>query len=295
MNNRLLRPKASTLVCYLAPGIIIFVLMMILPLILSAYYGLFSWSGSLTMKYIGLKNYEYLLKDTNFWFSFKNNVIITGLCIIGQIGIAFIIACLLMSRVVKLKEFHRTVIFLPVVLSAVVVGFLWQLIYSDSFGLLNWFLKQINLGSLIVPWLDDPKYVLYSVSVPLIWQNIGFYLVIFMSAMQSIPKEIFEVCELDGATGIKKAIHVTLPMLYDTLKVVIMLCIAGNMKVFDHIYIMTKGGPGVSSSVMAQQAYDNTFVMFKLGYGSAMSIAMLIISLTLILLSRKLLGGEKYA
>lgn len=114
-----------------------------------------------------------------------------------------------------------------------------------------------------------------------------------MAAIQSIPKDIFEVADIDGATGIKKSLYITLPLLYDTLKVAIMLCISGNMKVFDHIYIMTGGGPGKSSMVMAQHAYNNSLIMFKLGYGSTISIGILFLSLTLILLSRKIMGGNK--
>ena len=245
------------------------------------------------MKYIGLKNYITLAKDFDFWFSFRNNLIIIILSMIGQIGIAFVICSILMTKVLKFKELHRTVIFMPVVLSAVIIGFLWSMIYNKDLGLLNWFLNTFGLKNLIKPWLDDPRYVIYSVTIPLIWQFIGFYLVIFMAAAESIPKEIFEAADIDGATGVKKSIYITLPLMLSPLKVAVMLCISGNMKVFAHIYVMTGGGPGKSSMVMAQYAYNNSFIMFKFGYGSAISIGILILSMTLILISRKLMGGNK--
>ncbi len=293
MNHKLMRPKTEVLLGLLSPGLLIYCFIVVLPLFVSFRYSLFDWSGGINMEFVGLGNYIDLVQDGDFWFSFKNNVMIIMLSILGQVGIAFVVSALLMSKLLKWREFHRVVIFLPVVLSAVVIGFLWTIIYSKDMGLLNWLLKALHLESFIIPWLDDPRYVIYTVTIPLIWQYIGFYLIIFMAAMQSIPKDIFEVADIDGATGIKKAVYITLPLLYDTLKVAIMLCIAGNMKVFDHIYVMTGGGPGKSSTVMAQYAYDNSFVMFKLGYGSAISIGILVLSLALILLSRKLMGGNK--
>lgn len=244
------------------------------------------------MKFVGLENYKELLMDGDFWGSFRNNLYIIVLCVIGQIGIPLVLCGLFISRTLKFKEFHRTVIFIPVVLSAVVIGFLWSMIYSKDMGILNLILRSLSMEGLIRNWLNDPDIVLRSVSAPLIWQYIGVYLVIFMSAIQGIPQSVLEVAELDGAVGFKKLRYVVFPLISNTIKVAIMLCISGNMKVFDHIYIMTGGGPGKSSMVMAQYAYTNSFEMFKLGYGSTISIGILVLSMTLIMLSRKL-GGAK--
>lgn len=293
MTSRRFNVKGKTIFLALLPSIAIFVFIVIIPLILSVRFSLYSWSGGPNMKFIGLANYKDLLVDENFWYAFRNNLYIIALCVVGQIGIPLLLCGLLISKVLKFKEFHRTVIFIPVVLSAVVIGFLWSMIYSREMGILNWFLQSLNMGGLIRNWLDDPKIVLRSVSAPLIWQYIGVYLVIFMSAIQGIPKSVLEVAEIDGAIGFKKLRYVVFPLISDTIKVAIMLCISGNMKVFDHIYIMTGGGPGKSSMVMAQYAYNNSFEMFKLGYGSTISVGILILSLTLIMLSRKLGGAKK--
>ncbi|ABP65780.1 binding-protein-dependent transport systems inner membrane component [Caldicellulosiruptor saccharolyticus DSM 8903] len=293
MERQLFKPRSKVFIAYLSLPVLWYLFVVVVPLVLAIRYSLYEWSGGPKMRFVGLYNYIQLIHDYDFWFSFKNNLIITLLCIIGQIGIAFILAAMMTTRVLKFKEFHRTVIFLPVVLSPVVIGFIWMLMYNQQIGILNWVLRAIGLGSLIRPWLDDPKLVIYSVSVPLIWQYIGFYLVILMASLQSIPKEIFEAAEIDGADGFKRTIYVILPLLSDTLKVSIMLCIAGNMKVFDHIYVMTGGGPGKSSMVMAQYAYNNSFIMFKLGYGATISVGILVLSLAIILLSRKLMGGSE--
>jgi raffinose/stachyose/melibiose transport system permease protein len=293
MASKTLKPKGRVIAGYLAPGLLIYCFIVIVPLIISLIYSFYDYSGGASMKFIGLKNYFYLIKDMDFWHSFKNNLVIILLSMIGQVGIALIITAAMISKLLKFKTLHRNIIFLPVVVSAIVVGFLWTIIYNKDFGFLNFLLKSVGLGSLIVPWLDNPKSVMVFVSIPIIWQYIGFYLVIFLAAIQGIPKDIYESADIDGAVGIKRSLYITIPLLSDTLKVTVMLCIAGNMKIFDHIFVMTGGGPGTSSMVMSQYAYINSFVMFKLGYGSAISIGILVLSLALILTSRKLWGGNK--
>lgn len=293
MITHTLRPKGRTIFTFLFPGMFIYCFVVILPLFTSLYYSLFNYRGGRNMKFIGLNNYIDLMKDMDFWNAFKNNMIIIILCIAGQIGIAIIITALMTSKLLSFKTFHRNVIFLPVVISAVVVGFLWSMIYNKDYGLLNALLRNTGLESLILPWLDNPKYVMISVSAPIIWQYIGFYMVIFLSAFQSISPEIFESAEIDGATGTKRTLYITVPLLMDTLRVAVMLCIAGNMKIFDQIFVMTGGGPGKSSTVLAQYAYQNSFIMFKLGYGSTISIGILVLSISIILISRKLWGGHR--
>jgi len=292
MGKRLQSPGWMTIYGFLLPGIVLYLFVVVVPLILSIHFSFFRWSGGLSKDFIGWDNYSHLMQDGKFWNSFRNNMIITVLSIVGQLGIAFVLAVILQAKWVRLREFHRTVLFLPVVLPAVVVGFIWNLIYSQNYGILNGMLQGLHLGSWIRPWLDDPKIVIYSVTVPIVWQWIGLYLIIFMASIQSIPAEIYESAEIDGATGFRKVVSITLPMMYDTLKVAVMLCIAGNMKIFDNIFVMTGGGPGNSSTVMAQYAYNTSFGKFQLGYGSAISIGMIILSLALILLSRRLMGGR---
>jgi len=292
LGKKLSTPRLTTIYSFLLPGILVYAFIVFIPLLLSIYFSFYKWNGGLSKDFIGFHNYSQLIRDAKFWFSFRNNMIITVLSIVGQLGIAFVLAVILQAKWVRLREFHRTVLFLPVVLPAVVVGFIWNLIYSQNYGILNGVLKGLHLQSWIHPWLDDPKIVIYSVTIPIIWQWIGLYLIIFMASLQSIPSEVYESAEMDGATGVKKVWFITLPMMRDTLGVAVMLCISGNMKIFDNIFVMTGGGPGISSTVMAQYAYNTSFGQFKLGYGSAISIGMIIISLGLILLSRRLMGGR---
>jgi raffinose/stachyose/melibiose transport system permease protein len=170
MNRLTFKPKPIVLVALLLPGILIYSISSIFPLFVSAWYSFFDWSGGPVMKFVGFQNYLDMIRDQDFWLSFKNNLIFVIWTVFGQIGIAFIITMLLMSKILKLKEFYRTVIFFPVVLSAVVVGFLWAIIYNKDYGLMNLMLKSLKLDFLIRPWLDDPNQVIVSLAIPKIWQ-----------------------------------------------------------------------------------------------------------------------------
>ena len=232
-----------------------------------------------------------LFRDKAFWSAFLNNLTFILWTVIGQIGIAFIIAMLLQSRILKLKNLHRTVIFFPVVLSAVVVGFLWRIMYNSEYGIVNTFLRALGLENLIQLWLDDPDIVIPSLAIPKIWQYIGYYLIILLAAIQGIDQSVLEVAELDGATGWKKSWYIVIPLIKSTLMVTIMLCISGNMKTFDQIFVMTGGGPGTSSEVVALYAYNISMNRMRYGYGSTAAIGILMLSLALIFISR--LAGRK--
>lgn len=278
MQNRL-KPKPAVFAAYILPSFILYTFVVFVPILLAAYYGFFDWSGGTKMEFIGLGNYITLLQDERFWSALQNNLFLIIICVIGQIGLAFIFAMLLSSKLARFKNFHRTITFFPSVLSAVVIGFIWSMIYDYNYGLLNMFLKALDMEEKIQPWLSNEKIVMLLVTIPLIWQYIGYYLIIIISSIASIDTQIFEMAEIDGATGWKKAIHITLPMIKNTIMVCITLCIAGNMKAFDHIWTMTSGGPGNASEVVALYAYKTSFASQKMGYGSALSVAILIISL----------------
>jgi len=261
----------------------------VLPVLLAIYYSFFNWTGGPKMEFIGLGNYIEFISDMAFWKSFGNNLYLTVIAIIGQIGLALTFALMLNSRITKFKSFHCKFIFLPVIVSAVVVGFVWSMIYDYNYGLLNILLKAVGLGNLAQPWLSRSKGIMTIVSIPIIWQYVGLYLIILLAAITSIAKEILEMAEIDGANGIQKAWYITLPLIKKTITVCIMLCIAGNMKVFDHIFVMTAGGPGRGSTVMAMYAYQTSFLKYRMGYGTTISIGILILGLSIVLISRELM------
>ena len=285
-----IKPKGRTVALYLFIPVVWYVFSVFVPLVTAMFYSLFEWKGGPNKTFVGLENYMTLLKDQVFWGAFANNVYIVIACIIGQVGIAFIIVLMVNSRLAKLKGIHRTFAFFPSTVSAVFIGFIWMMIYDYKRGILNWVLEALGREDLTKVWLSDPGLVLLLVCIPLIWQFIGYYMVILLSAIGSVDQEIFEVAELDGASAFQRAIYIVLPLIKNTVLVCITLCVAGNMKVFDHIYTMTEGGPGNSSMVMAMYGYKISFSQQNMGYGSAISVGIFVVSLVVILGSQVLVN-----
>jgi raffinose/stachyose/melibiose transport system permease protein len=294
MARKLPNPKPITFFIFLGPVLALFLFIAILPIGVSLYYSLFDWTGGRMMHFQGLVNYMVLAGDGEFWFSAFNNLMIVVLCTIGQVGLGLVVSFLLVSRGLKFKEFHRTTIFFPVVVSALIIGFIWSLMYNADYGLINWFLKLVGLQRLILPWLDNPRYIIFTVSLPIVLQYVGLYMIMFMGAIKSIPEEVYECAYLDGCNEFQKSVYVTFPMIYDTFKVAVMICVSGTMKVFDHILVLTNGGPGKSSQVLALYAYNIAFDRMKLSYSSTIAIGILVLSFIITLSSMAVLGGKKY-
>lgn len=292
-NNKVLQPKKRTLFLYMFPSVVLFLVFTAIPIIMAIYYSLFNWPGGKKKIFLGLGNYSRLLGDSIFGKALLNNFILAACCVVFQVGIAFIIASLICSKGLKLKSFHQFAIFMPVVLAPVVVGFLWKIIYNQDYGLLNFLLHSVGLESWIRPWIDDVDIVMKCITVPIVWQWIGLYVVIFVSAMKNIPEEIFESAALDGAGGIKKAFFITWPMTMDTVKISVILAVSGCMKIFEHIYIITSGGPGTASMVGAMYAYKTSFIKQRFGYGSTISVGIMAVSLTLVLICNVIFGKGK--
>lgn len=290
--NNVLKPKWYHFLLLIVPGVIWYLCIVYVPVLGAGYYSLFNWKGGPKKTFIGLENYISLLNDNTFWSSFGNNLKLVCICIVGQIGIAFVLALLLNSKLTKMKQLHRVVAYFPAVLSAVVIGFIWNIIYDYNYGLLNSILKLFGKEEWCQAWLSNRSLALILVAIPLIWQFIGYYLVIIMAGLSGIDTSVLEMAEIDGATGLQRARYITLPLIKNTLIVCMTLCIAGNMKTFDHIYVMTGGGPGTTTMVMSLYSYQTSFTRYKMGYGSAISIGILVLSLVVTLISRRIAEGK---
>ena len=275
MNTREIQNKKQRILIYLLVLIpfLYFLYIMVYPLGVSVYYSLTKWKGIGSPKFVGLANYKTLVKSGDFWL--------------------VIIAFLMTLRRLRFKAFHRAVIFFPVVMSALVVGYVWRFIYNSNYGLLNMFLNFIGKPEWIRLWLDDQSIVLKSVSVPVVWQYIGLYMVILMSAISAIPQDIFECAEIDGATGFKKSIYITLPMIWNSLKVCIILCAGGTMKIYDHLVALTNGGPGRASESLAMYCYEFTFRFGNFGMGAAIAVAILVFALLISGVIQLLMGRRE--
>ena len=291
--SQLKTPSWPHLLLGVMPTVALFAFIFIFPLVFCVRYSLYDWTGGITQNFVGLQNFAALLHDASFWNSFLNTVFITVLVVIGQVGIGLIVAMVLVLQFVKYRGLHRTAYFLPVVLSPVVVGLVWTIIYNSRNGILNLILGYFGFSDFPL-WLDNPSLVLFSVSIPVIWQYFGLYMIMFLGALHNIPDTVLESATLDGVNGWQKMFRIMLPLIYPTFKVAVMLCVSGTLKIFDHIFVLTGGGPGESSMTMTLYNYNVSFTMMRFSYGSAVSMAIICISLVITFFTMKSMGGKRY-
>jgi raffinose/stachyose/melibiose transport system permease protein len=283
---------ALTIFGYCAPALIVYSMMTIIPVIVALYLSLFDGIGFSNRIFVGFQNYKEIFTSREFWNALKNNLLYVGLCVIGQVGLAFLITILLTGRKIRGENVISGALFIPCILAPLVIGFIGMMIYNSRFGMINSILRSIKLDSLARDWLSDPKLVIFSLIAIHIWQWIGYYVVIFTAAYHGISVSVLESAMLDGAVGAKRMVYIIMPLLWDSVKVSVMLCIAGTMKVFDTIFVMTGGGPGKVSQVLSIYMFNNTFLNFRMNFGSAISVVIMMVSLFLIGGSRKLLAAK---
>jgi len=288
----ILQKNKAAILIGLIPALLFYLVFSIIPIAISMYYSVMDWNGFGEMKFVGLQNFIDIAKDPIFWKSLKNNIYVVIASVFGQIPIALGLA-LLLNRKVKGAKIFRTIGFMPVVISTVVISLTWNMFYNSEIGFINRFLEVIGLGGLAQNWLGDPKWAMLSVSVTIIWQFVGLYFIIFLAALQNVPGEVLEAAEIDGASGWKRTLFITIPMIWDSIIIAVILCISGSLRTFDLIYVMTNGGPAHSTEVMAIYMYENTFSSMKYGYGSAVSLYIFVFSLLLIWISRLLLQRKE--
>lgn len=272
----------------LAPAVAVYAVFAVIPIFVSFYYSLVEWNGFSDKTFVGLANFAEAFADSVFWSSFVNNLYVVAASVFGQVPIALFFA-LLLNRKWKGSKLFRTVGFLPVVISTVVVSLVWGMIFNARRGLVNQLLSAVGLEEWRQNWLGDPKLAMLAVCVTIIWQFVGLYLIIFLSALQNIPSEIDEAARIDGASGLRHTFFITLPMIWDTIIVAVILCISGSIRTFDLIYVMTSGGPGHATEVLATYMFDKTFSSTRYGYGSAISVCIFFFSLAMIGLSNFIL------
>jgi raffinose/stachyose/melibiose transport system permease protein len=271
----------------LFPALAIYIGIAVVPIAMSVYYSFVDWDGLTDARFIGLDNFKEILADSVFWKSVANNLIMMATGLLGQLPLGLLLA-LALNRNIRGIPFFRTVGFLPVVISAVIVSLIWGKMYGVEFGLINQALDLVGLGELKQNWLGSARWAMLSLGVTYIWQNCGLYMVIYLAALQNIPSEINEAAVMDGATGWKRVLFVTIPMIRPTIWVTVVFAISNSFRVFDLIYVMTAGGPAHNTEVMTIYMYNNTFTNIRFGFGSAVSVLILIFSLIAIYVAGRL-------
>ncbi|MFD2672669.1 carbohydrate ABC transporter permease [Marinicrinis sediminis] len=281
----------SSMFVFMGPAIIIFSLFVVIPIIMSIFYSFFEWDAISPRIYTGLDNYVQLIQDPIVWKALKNSILLTVFALIIQLPVGLFLAVLL-SYGLKGSNLFKTVYFIPVMLSTAVLGILWGQIYDPNFGLLNHFLMQIGLEKWTQVWLGDPNYALGSVITVVAWQYIGFYVVVYFSALQNVPDEVLESARIEGASEWKILLQIRIPLIWHVITFTVLNCVVNSLKYFDLIWIMTQGGPNNESEVIASYMMKNAFTLFDYGYGSTISTFLFVFGLTVALLLSRLLKRE---
>jgi raffinose/stachyose/melibiose transport system permease protein len=268
---------------FVAPTLLLYVAILFIPIVISASYSTLDWDGIGKGTFIGAQNYVKMFSDGRFFHSVINSLLFAAVSIAIQLPISLALALILASGV-KCEKFYRTVYFIPVIISTVVIGQLWIKIYNADYGLLNTLLQSIGLENLMNDWLGQESTALVCAFIPILWQYVGYHMLIMYAGAKSISTDIYEAAKIDGATSIKTAFYITIPLLKPILKVCITFSMIGALKVFDLIYVLTNGGPFHSTEVPSTLMYTTIFDNFQYGYGSAISVFIILECLVLTVL-----------
>jgi len=270
------------------PAIIIFVGFVILPVALAAYYGFYRWQGyGPPTDFVGLGNYAIIFTDPAFHEVLLHNGFIVVLSLVVQGPVAIILA-LLLNQKIRGRSIIRVLIFVPYVISEVIVGTGWSLMLQTS-GAVNDLLQNIGLGAFKADWLSDPKIAIWTLLLIISWKYIGFAVILFLAGMQSIPEELFEAASIDGASYWQIQRRITLPLLSPTIRIWAFLSIIGSLQLFDLVYIIW--GQYIAStagtSTMATYMVGNGRNSGNFGYGNAVAVVMFVISLAVALIYQR--------
>lgn len=260
----------------------VFSLFILWPLLDSFYYSFTNWNGfSDNYKFVGLKNFEKILTDRLFSGAAVNTLIwmVSALILPTLAGLGL---ALLLDAKVRGANVFKSIFYLPICLSAVVVGQIWVWIFQADWGLLNSVIGTITGEPSNYAWLAKPDSALWSVIVAWSWQQTGLSMVIFLAGLTGIPSDLTEVAELEGASTWQRLYYVVLPLLRPATVVVIALSVINALKGFDILFIMTGGGPFHSSDTLAMHMYNESFKKYKMGYGSAISVVLFLTTLSII-------------
>lgn len=265
-------------VVLLAPNIVGFLLFMLIPVIMTFVFSFTRYDIITAPEFIGLGNYIEMVNDPIIHQVTKNTVLYSLMVVPIGMCLSLLLAVLLDQKI-KLKRFFRAAYFIPAITSMVVVAIVWQWIYNPEFGILNWVLSFLGLEGR--KWLLDPVTALPALAIVGIWKNAGYNMIIFLSGLQGISNSYYEASMLDGASKWQQFKSITVPLLMPTTFFVFVTSVISSFQVFDQVMLMTNGGPGRATSVLAHYLYQNAFKYFKMGYACA--IAVLLFAIIMIL------------
>lgn len=281
MNKR--RSERQFIFACMAPAIILVTIFMVIPTFNVFRMSLYKWGGLSNNKtFQGFRNFEILIKDQNFLQSIQNSILIITLVTIITLAIAVFFAAILSQEKVSGKNFFRVIFYIPNILSVVVISAIFGAIYDPQSGLLNSMLGFLNLDNLKQMWMGNPNIVIYSLIFALIWQAIGYYMVMYMASMASIPESFYEAAGLDGAGKARQFFTITLPLIWDNIRTTLTFFVISTVNLsFLMVQIMTGGGPNGQTEVFLSYMYKQAYTSSAYGYGMAIGVVVFLFSFIL--------------
>lgn len=286
--------QSKFLFLFLVPGLILYLIFFVFPTLSALFYSFTDWDG-LTPAYnfVGLENYKDILtNDIIFKKSFINNIEFMLFVVIFQTLFSLIFAVFLVKNS-KTNVFLRALYFFPTILSSVSVAFIWSFVYDPTLGLLNTLLNKLSLGFLSQNWIGDADIAIYSIAVVQVWFHTGQMLIIFVAGLQGIPKDLYEVAKIEGATRWQTFRKVTWPLVAPAATIVVAYTTIQSFKAFDLIFAMTRGGPNYSTEILSTLIYNTAFRSFKFGYASAESVIFMVVIALITFLQTRALNANR--
>ena len=284
------------IVPFLAPAILLYFVFVLWPYLQSFYVALTDWRGvSANRRFVGLSNFNRLIHDPDFWNALRHNGALLIFLPIVTLTLALLFAALFTQggRGVPAANFYRVVFFFPQVMAVTIIGILWAFVYHPSAGLVNNFLRLVGAGGLQRTWLGDQATALWAVAAVVVWQAVGFYMLLFLSGIQSIPTTYYEAAVIDGANRWTMFWRITFPLLWDNIQVALVYIGIGALDMFTLVQVMTEGGPNKATDVVARYMYATAFQYAQFGYATAIGVALLFMTLTLSVLTLTLTRRER--
>ncbi len=278
------------IVLYLAPVLLGLGVFVYYPLLRSIFDSFYRWvSYSADRKWVGLDNYIQIFSNEQIWTILKNNVLYALISVICQVFLAMVLAaCLEEIFMRRFQKFFRTVLFLPSLISMSVIGLLWKCIFNPNSGLLNTFIHAIGFENVTPTWLGDASLAIFCCIFVSQWQYVGYCMLLDLIGIQKIPGELYEAAKIDGAGSVKKFFYITLPLGKESMLVTAIITVIGSFKIFTEIQVMTGGGPGRATEVLATAMYRSAFINDEMGVAGAYAIVIFVITLILSLIQLKL-------
>ncbi|WP_390405739.1 carbohydrate ABC transporter permease [Lacticaseibacillus jixiensis] len=274
--HKLQRRHTLTAYSFIAPNFVGFFIFTLIPVVFSFVLAFMSWDSFATPKFVGLANFAKMIHDTTFWISFKNTFLYTLGVVPATLVCSLGLAILLNKKLAGVK-FFRTAFFFPYVTSLVAIAVVWNMLFHPTMGPINQFLRHFITNP--PGWATSSDWALTAIIIVSIWRFMGYYMILYLAGLQSVPKELYEAAEMDGAGKWKQFLNVTLPSLRPTTFFVTIMLMINCFKIFDLVQVMTDGGPGRATNVLVYEIYSEAFVKFNFGYASAIALVLFVIVL----------------